>query len=423
MIRGRLAIVALLTSLNLLNYIDRAILAAMLPRIGPDLDLSHLESGLLNTAFLVGFFATGPIFGARADKSARKRLLALGVLIWSAATVASGLSTGFVTMLISRVVVGVGEASFAVLAPTIIDDVTPQERKGTALSTFYLAIPLGYAMGYALGGFMAQHWGWRSAFFLAGGPGMVLALSCLLIDEPLRKVADAKAKLMDGLREIAAIPQFRRAVLGYTAWTAAAAGFSVWAPTFLVGQFPTLTLQSAGVWFGLTLLTGGAIGTAIGGKYANRAVARAGMTADEPHDTLVNKRVVNDLLRICATGVLVAAPLAVVAFFVPGPTAYFIIVFFVDIGLFVATSPITAACLRSVPTERRASAMAAQIFTIHMFGDLWSAAAIGLLLDVLDARVALMSLPLTFAFASYLWWPRQREAASTVPEARVHVQS
>jgi hypothetical protein len=251
----------------------------------------------------------------------------------------------------------------------------------------------------------------------------VLALTCLLIDEPLRKVADAKAKLMDGLREIAAIPQFRRAVLGYTAWTAAAAGFSVWAPTFLVGQFPTLTLQSAGVWFGVTLLTGGAIGTAIGGKYANRAVARAGMTADEPHDTLVNKRVVNDLLRICATGVLVAAPLAVVAFFVPGPTAYFVIVFFVDIGLFVSTSPITAACLRSVPTERRASAMAAQIFTIHMFGDLWSAAAIGLLLDVLDARVALMSLPLTFAFASYLWWPRQREAASTVPEARVHVQS
>jgi MFS family permease len=423
MIRGRLAIVALLTALNLLNYIDRAILLAMLPRIGPDLDLSHLESGLLTTAFLVGFFATGPIFGARADKAARTRLLALGVVIWSAATVASGLSTGFVTMLISRVVVGVGEASFAVLAPTIIDDVTPPERKGTALSTFYLAIPLGYAIGYALGGFMAQNWGWRSGFFVAGGPGMALALTCLLIVEPQRKVADAKAKVIDGLREIAAIPQFRRAVFGYTAWTGAASGFSVWAPTFLIERFTTLTLQSAGVWFGLTLLIGGAIGTAIGGRYANRAIAREGLAADEPHDSLVNKRVVNDLLRICALGMVVAAPLAAVAFFVPGPTAYFIIVFFVDIGLFVSTSPVTAACLRSVPTERRASAMAAQLFTIHMFGDLWSAPALGLLLDVLDVRVALMSLPLTFAFAAYWWWPRQREAASTVPEARVHVQS
>jgi hypothetical protein len=147
------------------------------------------------------------------------------------------------------------------------------------------------------------------------------------------------------------------------------------------------------------------------------------MAADEPHDTLVNKRMINDLLRICAVGMVIAAPLSAVAFFAPGPMPYFIIVFFVDIGLFVSTSPVTAACLRSVPTERRASAMAAQLFTIHMFGDLWSAAALGLLLDVLDPRVALMSLPLTFAFAAYLWWPRQREAASAVPEARVHART
>jgi MFS family permease len=421
MIRGRGAILALLTGLNLLNFIDRAILAAVLPDMGPDLGMSNFQGGLLNTAFLVGYFATCPAFGARADKKARKGLLALGVVIWSIATVGSGLATGFWTMLAARIVVGVGEASFAVLAPTIIDDVTPPERKGTALSVFYLAIPLGYAIGYALGGTMAKHFGWRSAFFVAGWPGVVIALTCLLIAEPQRKLADAKAKIIDGLREISAIPLFRRAVFGYTAFTASVAGFSIWASKFLVGQFPTLDIQSANAWFGLTLLFGGAIGTAIGGRYANRAIAREAVAVDEPHDTPANKRAVNGLLKICAVGMACAAPIAAVGFLVPGPAAFFILVFLVDIGLFASTSPVAAACLRSVPSERRASAMAASIFAIHMFGDLWSAAALGFLLDVFDPKVAMMSLPLTFAFASYLWWPRKREAASAaMPEARVH---
>src|SRR5262245_33146942 len=151
MTRGRVAILALLTGLNFLNFIDRAVIAAVLAPMKHDLGLSNFEAGLLNSAFLIGYFATCPLFGFRADKAARKGLITLGVLIWSVATVASGLATGFWMLLAARVVVGVGEASFAVLAPTIIDDVTLPERKGSALSTFYLAIPLGYALGYIVG--------------------------------------------------------------------------------------------------------------------------------------------------------------------------------------------------------------------------------------------------------------------------------
>src|SRR6185503_4478925 len=132
MIRSRVAILALLTGLNFLNFIDRAVIAAVLGPMKADLGLSNTEAGLLNGAFLVGYLATSPLFGFRADKAARKGLMALGVVIWSAATVASGLSTGFWTLLAARIAVGVGEASFAVLAPTIIDDVTPPERKGSA---------------------------------------------------------------------------------------------------------------------------------------------------------------------------------------------------------------------------------------------------------------------------------------------------
>ncbi|HEX8112933.1 MAG TPA: MFS transporter [Kofleriaceae bacterium] len=430
MIRDRRAILALLTGLNFLNFIDRAVMAAVLPEVtkGKGLGLSDFEGGLLNTAFLIGLFATSPLFGARADKGARKGLITLGVIIWSLATVASGLASGFWTLFAARIVVGVGEASYAVLAPTIIDDMFPPERKGSALSTFYLAIPLGYAMGYAFGGQLAKHWDWRTAFFVVGGPGIVLALSVLLIAEPKRQLLGVKAKLIEGLRELAVLPQFRRTVLGYTAYTAALAGFSIWAPKFLLRAFPSeLDIGSANLYLGAVLMVAGTIGIWIGGRYANRALVHHRVAPDEPYDSGRNKRAVNSLLRIAAVAMALSAPLSALGFLVPGAVAYFVISFVVEICLFATTSPVNAALLRAVPAERRASAMAATVFSIHLFGDLWSAAALGLLLDNLPLKIAMMSLPLTFAWSAYIWRPRQREAEAPsatgpdpVPEARVH---
>jgi MFS family permease len=475
MIRDRRAILALLTGLNFLNYIDRAVVAAVVKPMKDSLELSNFEAGLLNSAFLIGYFATSPLFGARADRGPRKGLIAIGVVIWSLATVGSGLATGFWSLLVARIVVGVGEASYAVLAPTIIDDLTPPDRKGKALAVFYLAIPLGYAMGYILGGFVSNHWAvhgnpivvqdphidfvwgnlaahvnpvvvrphyiaylpaalpaWRTAFFVSGGPGLVLALSCLLIVEPPRKLLDAKAKLIDGLREIAEIPLFRRAVLGYCAYTAAVGAFSYWAPNFLLERFPhELDEQSANTYFGLVLIVAGAIGTFVGGQWADRALGKLPLAAaGAPYDAPEHKACVNVLLRICALGMVVAAPLAALCFFMPAPIAFFAIAFVVEIGLFVSTSPVNAAFLRAVPVERRASAMAASIFAIHLLGDLWSSAALGLLQDALPIVLAMMALPLTFAWSGYLWWPRKREASGPstgapggggLPKAQVHV--
>jgi MFS family permease len=435
MIRDRRAILALLTALNFLNFIDRAVIAAVLTPMKQELALSNAQAGALNTAFLIGFFLTCPLFGARADKGARKQMIVLGVLIWSVATVASGLATGFWSLLAARIVVGVGEASFTAMAPTIIDDITPPERKGSALSVFYLAIPLGYAMGYILGGAIAKQWearmghdliaGWRAAFLIVGGPGIALALTCLAIAEPPRKLLHAQAKLIDGLRQLATIPLYRRAILGYCAWNAAVGGFSYFAPSFVQKQFPSLDIETANRWFGLVLVLGGAIGTVLGGHLANRALHRHGVELDTPPEAPHGKRAVNSLLKVCAIGVAIAAPVSAIGFFVPGPLAFFLVSFIVDIGLFASTSPINNACLRAVPAERRASALAAQIFAIHLFGDLWSAWALGFLLDHLDARIAMMSLPLTFAWSAYIWWPRHREAGAAaagggLPEARVH---
>jgi MFS family permease len=416
MIRNRTAILVLLTGLNLLNYVDRMIVAAVLKKIKAPvaeggLDLSNSEAGFLATAFLLGYFLTSPLFGARADKGARKGLIALGVAVWSIATVVSGFANSFALLIVARVFVGVGEASYATLAPTIIDDITPPENKGRALAIFYLAIPVGSALGYVIGGFIEARWGWRAAFYICGGPGLLLALSCLLIAEPERKLREAHGSVIEGLRTLARIPLFRRAVLGYCAYTAALGAFAHWAPTFIAERFPAqLTVETANYWFGLTTIAAGIIGTVIGGRWADATQQHHPVTTDTAYDAPVNKRGANALLRICAIGMVWATPLTVVAFLMPLPLGFFVFVFAAEIGLFLSTSPVNAIGLRAVPPELRASAMAAMIFAIHLFGDLWSPWLLGKLLDVALATAAMMALPITFAVSAYLWWPRRKEA-------------
>jgi MFS family permease len=417
MIKNRTAIIVLLTSLNLLNYIDRMIVAAVLLKIRAPvaeggLDLSNFQSGLLATAFLLGYFVTSPLFGARADKGARKGLIALGVAVWSLATMVSGFSTSFAMMIGARVIVGVGEASYATLAPTIIDDLTPPEKKGRALAIFYLAIPVGSALGYVIGGFIEARWGWRAAFWICGGPGIVLALTCLLIAEPQRKLREGKGKVIDGLRTLAAIPLFRRAVLGYCAYTAALGAFAHWAPLFIADRFHgQLTNETANYYFGLVTVLSGVIGTLVGGAWADRAQrALPPMSDGAAYDSRENRAGVNALLRVCAIGMVWAAPLAAAAFLMPTPALFFTCAFLAELGLFLSTSPVNAIGLRGVPPELRASAMAAMIFAIHLFGDLWSPSLLGLLKDLLDPTLAMMALPLTFAVSALVWWPRRSEA-------------
>src|SRR5215472_7288002 len=125
LVRGPRAILAILTGLNLVNYLDRFVLSAVLLAVSHDLYLSKFVAGSLATIFLVGYFATSPIFGTLADRGRRKGLIALGVAVWSAATWATGMARGVWSLVAARAVVGVGEASYATMAPTIIDDLAP----------------------------------------------------------------------------------------------------------------------------------------------------------------------------------------------------------------------------------------------------------------------------------------------------------
>jgi MFS transporter, Spinster family, sphingosine-1-phosphate transporter len=422
-IRHRAAIVGLLTGLNLLNYLDRFVVNAVGLRVQDSFGLSDQQLGWVISAFMVGYFLTSPLFGLLGDRLPRKGLIAGGVLVWSLATFASGASGlagaagSFALLVAARVLVGVGEASYATLSPTIIDDLTESERKNRVLALFYAAIPVGSALGYALGGLLEHHFGWESAFYVAGAPGIVLAMLVLAIEEPPRRLAGAAAPMpqtpgrapegrsgvVSSIGELLATKGYRHAVGGAIAYTFALGALAAWAPKFLVARLD-LTLHDADFWLGVILAATGFAGTAAGGFLGDRWPG-----GDRTRATLA----------VCSLSAAVAAPCAILALLSTTPLLAFVMIGLTEFFLFVSSAPFNAAVLGSVPSQLRASAMALSIFATHLFGDLVSPPAVGKLSDAIRAaragspallddhgaslRASMFTLPAMIALAA-AWW-------------------
>jgi MFS family permease len=413
MIRRPITILALLTALNLLNYLDRFVLSAVLPKVQEDLHLSNFVGGSLATVFLLGYFLTSPVFGTLADRGKRMGLIAFGIAVWSLATAGSGLASSAGQLVVARALVGVGEASYATIAPTIIDDIAPPEKRGKWLAVFYAAMPIGSALGYLLGGFIETRYDWRTAFYFAGGPGILLAGLCLFIKEPARTIAASKPNLAASFKTLMKVPLYKQGVIGYCAATFAVGGFAFWAPTFLYRRYG-LSLGEANFKFGLLTVVGGAIGTALGGTLGDRfARARVAKLTRDGHATeeSTNRAFVIANLRVCFISSVIAAPAAVACFLSPSPTIFFAFVFCCELGLFLSTSPVNAVILRSVPPGLRAGAMALSIFAIHLLGDLWSPPLVGLLADHLPVAMSMMVLPVAIGLSAFLWF--RRDEATT----------
>src|ERR1044071_4729352 len=183
----------ILTGLNLLNYLDRFVLNAVRTPLAEDFGINYGDSGRTVTAFMIGYFVTSPFFGYLGDRFSRKWLIAFGIFVWSLGTLLTGFATGFAMLLLFRVLVGLGEASYATISPSLISDAFGSLKRNNALTIFYVAIPVGAALGYILGGEISGQWGWRHAFIWAGLPGLLLALVLLPFREPRRGQADLSA--------------------------------------------------------------------------------------------------------------------------------------------------------------------------------------------------------------------------------------
>ena len=181
---------ALLCGLNLLNYLDRYVLSAVLGPLQHDLGLGDAAAGWAASAFMLGYFITAPFFGYLGDRYPRKRLMLAGVLVWSLATAATALAQNFAELFAIRMVVGVGEACFVTMGPSWISDLFAGVKRNTAITLFYVAIPVGSAIGFTFGGWFAQVGRLARGVLVGGLPGVVLALSLLVLREPKRGEAD-----------------------------------------------------------------------------------------------------------------------------------------------------------------------------------------------------------------------------------------
>src|SRR5437016_14497310 len=255
----------ILTGLNLFNYLDRNVLAAVLEPVQAEFKLSDEQGGRLNTAFMLGYFVTAPLFGYWGDRASRKWLIAAGIAVWSVGTVLTGFATGLLMLLLFRSVVGVGEASYASISPGWISDVFRPDWRNNALTIFYVALPVGSALGYIIGGQIGAHWGWRYAFIVAGLPGLLLALCLLPFQEPQRGQAEGLTgriplpRLKD-VQSIFRLADFHLIVWGYVAYTFAMGAFAYWGPSYLQ-RVHHLAKSAASSFLGGVIVVAGLLGT------------------------------------------------------------------------------------------------------------------------------------------------------------------
>lgn len=393
---GRAATIGMLilTFINLFNYLDRYVVSALVESLKKEteLALSDARAGLLMTGFVVVYMAVSPVFGALGDKRGRPRLIASGVAIWSVATMLGGFAHSFASLFAARAAVGVGEAAYATIAPALLADYYPKRLRGRVFAVFYAAIPLGSALGYILGGLMDTHFGWRAAFFVAGGPGILLALLCLGILDPPRGAHDEQADTHAAPTNRAAYATLVRnvpftvTVLGYAAYTFALGGLAFWMPSFLE-RVRGVPKAEATVQFGAIVVVTGFLGTFGGGWIGDYFLTKSRQA----------------YLWVSGIATLMSVPLALVAFLAKEPGVYLGATVGAELLIFASTGPINSAIVNVVSPGIRATAVAVSIFAIHILGDVPSPPLIGALSDATSLQSAVLIVPAVLLLAGVIW--------------------
>jgi MFS family permease len=278
--RYRAYVLALLIAVGIVGWVDRNLFGVLLQSIKVEFALSDTVLGLLGGVAFGVFYATlGLPVAWLADRYERRSLLAGALALWSAFTAALSLATGAVSLFVTRVAVGIGEAGGAPPSVSLVADYFPREQRAFALSLLYLYIPCGFVVGYLAGGWLAEHVGWRSACLVLGLPGVALAvLVRLTLREPPRGRSDELVTapapaLLATLRFFLSRPALRHIPLGGAAHGAGAFAAAIWLPAYFTRTFE-VSSTTAGAWLALAYGLGGGLGVLCGGFLADRIVAR-----------------------------------------------------------------------------------------------------------------------------------------------------
>ena len=389
---------ALLTALNLLNYIDRNVLFAVQDLIKAEFPRSDTAYGLLTSVFFIFYMIAAPFMGPLSEKFSRKAVIIVGAVIWSGATLLTAFTKNFDELLLRHTLVGIGEASFVILSPTFVADMFPENKRGRVMGIFYLAIPVGSALGFLVGGVLGPKYGWRVPFYVGAAPSLLFAFLLLFIPEPplgqfdepgkVPEVSGFSADTSSGIvsyvtrvmkwvwalmQSLVRNPAFLTATLGMAMMTFALGGLQVWFPTFL-HRVHSYTLTQANILFGASTIVNGIVASLAGGWIS---------------DWLL-KRTKSAHYLVSAVSLVLGIPAMCLAIFGSG-NVMIAGMFAAEFFLLLNTGPLNAAIINSVGPHIRAMALAANIFIFHLLGDVPSAPLIGYMSDHFSMRTAFIA--------------------------------
>jgi len=374
---------AILTFVNLINYMDRYTIAGILSDVRSGLDINNEQAGLLQTAFVASFMIFAPLFGYLGDRCNRKWVMVVGIAIWSVATLLGSFMEDFYSFLVMRAIVGVGEASYTTIAPTILSDLFVKEMRSKALAIFYFAIPVGSGLGYVVGqglsaAFGSWHWALRGTPIL--GAIAVLGIVFFLKDPP-RGESEGHEQLKatsytEDLKSLVSNKSFILTTLGFTCVTFCTGALGWWGNLFLVDAVKSMPsieepMDPKGIpfVFGIVTMLSGVVGVPLGSILSVKLRPKAARS-----DPL-----------ICGVGLVISSIFLCIAIFTCNHAFVlaFVLIFFGEIALNLNWSIVADILLYVVVPTRRGTAEAIQILFSHLFGDAGSPYLIGVVSDSL----------------------------------------
>jgi MFS transporter, Spinster family, sphingosine-1-phosphate transporter len=421
-VAGATTALVLLTALNFVNYIDRYILPGVQEQVKGEFHLTDAQIGSLTLWFMVAYMATSPITGWLGDRFPRKPMIILAALFWSGINFLTASVHSYASLNLRHAALGIGEASFGIFAPSLLADFYEPDQRNRVLTIFNIAIPVGAALGYLIGGTVGEHYGWRMSFIVSAIPGTIIALLiAAFMREPARGASQGdearnKAKeeadsysgwlprwiiyILVYLKRAATLLKnkaYLSSILGYAAVTFSLGGISWWMPSFLQ-RIDGRSQSSAAYIMGAITVVAGLGGTIIGGTIAqkwSRTNAKA-------------------LYLVPAISAATAVPPALLCFFGPHSLTLYGLAAAIFL-IFLGTGPVNAATLNAVRPEIRATAMAGQLFIIHALGDAISPRIIGTVSDHSNLNIGLASTLVTMLLAAVIFFNGARYAPPLIP--------
>ena len=365
----------ILFGLNLLNYIDRQVLYSVFPLLQADLNLNDFQLGTLASAFMLVYMCYAPVMGFLADRLSRPKLIAWSAFLWSSATLACGLAKNYVSLLIPRALIGVGEGGFTTIAQPFLAEHAPKEKHAPLLAAFGLALPIGSALGYMLGGLIGQQWGWRLAFMVVGVPGVFFAiLAGTLLKDKARELNNAPRPALTDYLPLLKNRPFLCVCLAQAMMTFVMGGLAAWMPMYL-HRYLQMDVAQAGTYFGILVIVCGAAGTYVGGILAAKLLVRTS----------------NAYYKLIAGCFLMALPFCWLTLLLPNTPGVLACLGVALTLLFMPTGAIAAALVATTDKRIRSMAFALNILMIHLLGDALSPTLIGWASNTWNLKVAVFA--------------------------------